>query len=267
MKDSVWCEAENIGYPLNSRFNDDGLVVSPTSNIAFFSSNREGTVEGSKDLFQLELPEEFLPERVGYLAGKVYDSETHECIEATIEMVQIETGNDKTVTSDITDGFITTLNAGKLYSLHVEKEGYLFYSRQFNLKNAAGFHQAERLDIFLEPLKAGKRFVLPNVFFDFDSDVLKPESFDELQKLIDFLRNNPRLKIEVSGHTDNVGEKGYNIELSTKRAKAICNYLEKFIDSARLAYAGYGSSVPVLTNDTEEGRAKNRRCEVKILAE
>jgi outer membrane protein OmpA-like peptidoglycan-associated protein/tetratricopeptide (TPR) repeat protein len=266
LKDSIWSEAQNLGYPINSKFNDDGLVVSPTSKIAFFSSNREGTVAGSKDLFQLELPDSFLPEKVGYLAGKVFDGETGKCLEAKLKITSIETKTSKKVTSDVTDGYITTLKAGERYSLHVEKEGYLFYSRHFNLKNPSGFRSAERMDIFLEPVKAGQRFVLPNVFFDFDSDQLKPESDDELKKLIEFLNENPRLTIEISGHTDNVGNSSYNMELSTKRAKAIYNYLITTIDASRLTYTGYGPQMPVSTNDTEEGRALNRRCEIKILA-
>jgi outer membrane protein OmpA-like peptidoglycan-associated protein/tetratricopeptide (TPR) repeat protein len=265
--DTVWSEAVNLGFPLNSRLNDDGLVVSPTAKIAFFSSNREGTVERSKDLFHVELPEEFLPQKVGYITGRVYDIETGHCIEAIIEITTIDNGKGKTVTSDISSGYITTLNAGRQYALHVDKDGYLFYSRHFNLKEVSTFTQAERFDIFLEPVKPGKKFVLPNVFFDFDSDILKPESNDELQKLTDFLRNNQRLKVEISGHTDNVGSNVYNQELSEKRAKAILNYLITFIDPSRLTYKGYGPNVPVSTNDTEEGRALNRRSEVKILTD
>lgn len=265
LKDTVWGEAENLGYPINSRYDDDGLVVSPTSNVAFFSSNREGTIDRSKDLFQLQLPDGFLPEKVGYLAGKVYDIRTGKSIQAAIEIADIETDNHKMVQSDEVEGYITTLNEGKLYSMHVEKEGYLFYSRHFNLKNPAGFQQAERVDIFLEPIEVGKRFILPNVFFDFDSDVLKPESFDELQKLTDFLRNNPGIKIEISGHTDNSGATAYNKALSVNRACSIYNYLIKFIDPARLSYVGCGASIPIATNETEEGKAMNRRCEVKIV--
>jgi len=265
LNDTVWSEAVNLGFPLNSRSNDDGLVVSPTAKIAFFSSNREKTVDRSKDLFQIELPEEFLPEKVGYITGKVYDIESGRCIEATIEITPIDKGVGKTVISDISNGYITTLNAGRLYGLHVDKDGYLFYSKHFNLKEVSTFSQAERLDIFLEPVKAGKKFVLPNVFFDFDSDVLKSESDDELQKLTDFLRNNQRLKIEISGHTDTIGSREYNLVLSENRAKAIYNYLIRFIDPLRLTYKGYGSEVPVSTNETEEGRALNRRSEIKIL--
>jgi outer membrane protein OmpA-like peptidoglycan-associated protein/tetratricopeptide (TPR) repeat protein len=267
LKDRVWSEAVNLGYPINSRFDDDGLVVSPTAKVAFFSSNREGTTGASKDLFQLELPKEFLPEKVGYLTGKVFDSKTGKSLEAIIEITQIGTENTKRVTSDISEGYITTLTDGLLYSMHVEKDGYLLYSRQFNLKNPSDFQQAERLSIYLEPVEVGKHFILPNVFFDFDSAVLKPESFDELQKLVKFMRDNSHLTIEISGHTDNVGTDAYNITLSINRALSIYNYLIQYVDSTRLSYKGFGSQFPISTNDTEQGRAVNRRCEAKITGD
>jgi outer membrane protein OmpA-like peptidoglycan-associated protein len=242
------------------------LVVSPTSNIAVFSSNREGSFDGSKDLYQLQLPDEFLPVKVGYIQGLVYDSETGSKLQATIELTQLESNDSKTILSDRTDGFITTLVSNKTYALNVDKEGYLFYSRHFNLIGNVGFKQAEHVDIYLEPIHAGKKFVLSNIFFDFDSDKLKEESDAELIQLTDFLRKNSRLKVEISGHTDNVGSSEYNLKLSENRAKAIFDYLKQFIDVNRMIYKGYGSEIPVVSNDGEQGRAQNRRSEIKILS-
>ncbi|HQN92989.1 MAG TPA: OmpA family protein [Prolixibacteraceae bacterium] len=264
--DGGWSEAENLGYPINSRFNDDGLAVSPSAKTAFFASNREGSIGGSKDLFRLHLPEIFKPNVTGYIKGFVYDSESGERLEADIEITLIETGSTHKVTSSLTEGFITTVNAGEMYAMHVRKDGYLFYSRHFDLKQAAEFHQAEQFDINLEPVKQGGIFVLNNVFFDFNSDVLKPESEFELKKLTNFLRDNIGISIEISGHTDNTGSVDYNVNLSERRAKAIVNYLSAFIDPERLLYRGYGSSRPIADNETEAGRAKNRRCEIKILS-
>jgi len=266
LKDTVWTEAVNLGSPINTRFNEDGLVVSPTSNVAVFSSNREGSIAGTKDLYQLKLPSEFLPEKVGYIKGYVYDSETDSIIQASIELTQLESNETRNIISDRDNGYITTLVAGKTYALNVSVEGYLFYSRHFNLKENFGFKQAERVDIYLEPIKAGKTFVLSNIFFDFDSDQLKEESDAELIQLTDFLRKNAKLNIEISGHTDNVGGSDYNLRLSENRAKAIFDYLKQYIRPDRMIYKGYGSEIPVASNDSELGRALNRRSEIKILS-
>jgi outer membrane protein OmpA-like peptidoglycan-associated protein len=264
--DSTWKEAVNLGYPINTRFNEDGLVVSPTSNIAVFSSNREGSIDGSKDLYQFRLPAEFLPEKVGYIRGLVYDSETGYKLQASIELTPLESNDSKPIISDRTDGFITALVSNKTYALNVDKEGYLFYSRHFNLIGNVGFKQAEHVDIYLEPIKAGKTFVLSNIFFDFDSDKLKVESDAELIQLADFLRKNSRLKVEISGHTDNIGSSEYNLKLSENRAKAIFDYLKQFIEVSQMIYKGYGSEIPIASNDSEQGRAQNRRSEIKILS-
>jgi outer membrane protein OmpA-like peptidoglycan-associated protein len=266
LKDTIWTEAVNLGSPINTRFNEDGLVVSPTSNVAIFSSNREGSIAGTKDLYQLKLPSEFLPEKVGYIKGYVFISETDSIIQAPIELTQLESNETRNIISDRDEGYITTLVAGKTYALNVSIEGYLFYSRHFNLKENLGFKQAERVDIYLEPIKTGKIFVLSNIFFDFDSDQLKEESDAELIQLTDFLRKNPQLNIEISGHTDNVGGSDYNLKLSESRAKAIFNYLKQYIRPDRMIYKGYGSEMPVASNESEHGRALNRRSEIKILS-
>lgn len=266
LTDTVWSEAINLGYPINTRFNEDGLVVSPTSNVAMFSSNREGAIDGSKDLYQLKLPTEYLPEKVGYIRGFVYDIETGLKLQATIEITQLESNELKRIVSDSSEGFITTLVSKKRYALNVEKEGYLFYSRNFDLTGNSEFYNSEHIDIYLEPIKKGKKFVLSNIFFDFDSDRLKEESNAELNQLTAFLKNNSRLKIEISGHTDNVGNDEYNLELSENRANAIFDYLKQFIDPNRMTYKGYGSELPVSSNDSEQGRSQNRRCEIEIVS-
>jgi outer membrane protein OmpA-like peptidoglycan-associated protein len=209
---------------------------------------------------------EFTPEKVGYIKGFVYDLETGSKLQVPIELTQLESNNSKTIVSDQTDGYITTLVANKTYALNVNVEGYLFYSRHFNLKENIGFKQAEQVNIYLEPIQNGLKFVLSNIFFDFDSDRLKEESNVELIQLTDFLLKNSKLKIEISGHTDNVGSSDYNLKLSENRAKAIFDYLKQYIDTNRMIYKGYGSDLPVAPNDTEQGRAQNRRSEIKVLS-
>ena len=105
------------------------------------------------------------------------------------------------------------------------------------------------------------------IYFDFDKTTLKSESFVELNKVVQFLNDNPTLQIEISGHTDNKGSDRYNENLSQGRAEAVVEYLiQEGIESWRLSAKGYGESKPVATNDTDEGRAENRRVEFTVLA-
>jgi outer membrane protein OmpA-like peptidoglycan-associated protein len=264
--DTIWTDAVNLGFPINTRYNEDGLVVSPTARVVIFSSNREGSVGGSKDLYQFKLPAEFIPEKVGYIKGFVYDLETGSKLKSSIELTQLETNDSRIIVSDQNEGYIATLVANKKYALNVNLDGYLFYSKHFNLNDTLGFNQAETVNIYLEPIQSGKKFVLSNIFFDFDSDRLKKESDAELIQLTDFLLKNSKLKIEISGHTDDTGSIEYNLKLSENRAKAIFDYLKHYINESRMIYRGYGSELPVAPNDNEQGRAQNRRSEIMILS-
>ena len=112
----------------------------------------------------------------------------------------------------------------------------------------------------------GETVILKNIFFDTDKSELKTESLSEIDRLITLLIKNPLLKIEISGHTDNVGTKEYNQNLSLLRAKAVYEYLiVKGINKNRLSYIGYGMSQPIDSNDTPDGQTKNRRTEFKVV--
>ena len=125
--------------------------------------------------------------------------------------------------------------------------------------------EPQRLDIAMQPVKVGETVVLKNIFFDSDSYILKQESLIELEKLLQFLIKNPNIAIQLLGHTDNVGSDQHNLELSTNRAKAVYDYLlSKGINAQRLSFKGYGESIPIDSNDTEAGRANNRRTEFRI---
>jgi outer membrane protein OmpA-like peptidoglycan-associated protein len=123
------------------------------------------------------------------------------------------------------------------------------------------------MDIPLESIKVGHKTILRNIFFAFDSYILKQESKTELNKIIDFMKMNPNIKIEISGHTDSIASNTYNKVLSENRAKSVVQYLINHgINKTRLVAKGFGESRPVATNETIAGRAKNRRTEMKILA-
>jgi outer membrane protein OmpA-like peptidoglycan-associated protein len=123
------------------------------------------------------------------------------------------------------------------------------------------------MDVQLQPIKFGEKVVLKNIFFETASFDLLPESRVELNKLVAFMNNNPKIRIEIGGHTDNVGKHEDNQLLSENRAKAVKEYLvSNEIVETRIEYKGYAEVQPIDTNDSPEGRAKNRRTEFKVLA-
>lgn len=264
--DEKWQAAQNLGFPINSRANDDGLVVSPTAHIAVFSSNREGAKARSKDLYLMQLPDKLMPQKMGYVKGFVFDAINHQKLDAQIELTNIDSKQLQHVKADAHDGYLVTLANNNLYAFNVSKPGYLFYSEHFDHVNPEGFKDASVFNIYLHPIDINAKVILNNIFFDHDSYLLKEESKIELQKVVSFLKTNPTVKVEIAGHTDNTGNDTYNLLLSENRAKAIAIYLQNSIESSRINYKGYGANNPVSDNSTELGRSENRRSELVITA-
>ncbi len=263
-----WGDPVNLGFPINTGGDENSLLVSPDGEFAYFASDRADGF-GSLDLYQFALPEAMRPQPVSYMKGKVYDAETKKPLAASFELIDLET-NKMVVssTSNVGNGeFLVCLPIGKSYALNVSKDGYLFYSENFQLKNVKSSKDPHLKDVAMKPIKVGQSVVLNNIFFEFDKYDLKNESRSELGKLISFLEKNPRLKIEISGHTDNVGGKQYNQQLSEKRANAVKEYLlQHGIPEAHLQSVGFGDIKPIADNASEQGRTLNRRTEFKILS-
>ena len=168
--------------------------------------------------------------------------------------------------TDESGNYLVRLPVGKDYAFNVARKGYLFYSDNFSLINKAS-DSTYKKDIPLQPLEMNAAVVLKNIFFDVAQYVLKPESQVELDKIVQLLQENPTVKIQIGGHTDNVGAPADNSKLSENRAKAVVAYLvSKGIAAARLGSKGYGETAPVADNKTEEGRAQNRRTELKVIS-
>jgi outer membrane protein OmpA-like peptidoglycan-associated protein len=157
------------------------------------------------------------------------------------------------------------LNQGKVYDVSVSAEGYTFLSTQFDLKQLETYQEYTK-DIQLEPIKAGAKIVLNNIYFDVDSDVLMDVSKFELQRAIKLMKENPTMIVEISGHTDATASEEYNLDLSLRRSKSVVKYfVDNGVENGRLSAKGYGESQPIASNSTEEGRGKNRRVEFSIL--
>ncbi len=264
--DGVWQTPVNVGYPINTKGEERSLIVNAKGEIAMFASTA-----GKKDLdiYYFEIPEEIKPVTVTYVKGYVYDSKTNDKLQAKCELIDLET-EEKVVEilSDAQTGeYMVCLPINRDYAFNVEKKGYLFYSENFSLTNLENPEEPYVMNIPLQPLSDGVVVVLKNIFFEFNSYELLPESYAELNKVVEYLITNPNLKIEIGGHTDNVGTKAYNKTLSENRAKSVFDYLVgKGIEKSRLSYQGYDYSMPIATNDTNEGRALNRRTEFKVIS-
>ncbi|MDA3879955.1 MAG: OmpA family protein [Prolixibacteraceae bacterium] len=259
-----WSRAKNLGYPINSINDDDGLVVSPSAHLALFSSNRSTSVKNSKDIYYFNLPNESKPNKMGYLKGFVYNRGTNEKINAKIELSKLNTKQKQIVESDIKNGYTTVIEAGHTYALNLSLPGFLLYSRHFDYNNPDTFNDAATENIYLEPIRLDATVILNNIFFEFDSYKINSKSETELMKVVEFMKQNSSVKIEISGHTDNVGSEQYNLQLSKKRAESIALYISEYINASRIKHVGYGAQNPVGDNETEAGRSKNRRSELKI---
>ncbi len=264
--DYTWSAPENLGYPINTHNEEIGMIVNAMGDRAYFSSNRrEGT---DIDIFTFELPKSVRPIPVSYMTGRVYDSRNMKGIKATFQLIDLESG-DLVMESNSNEGegdYLISLPSQASYAFNVSQPGFLFYSDHFAMEQEYSNLHPFVKNIPLEPIKKGKMIVLNNLFFDTDSYMLKNQSTIELNKIYDFLELNTNIRIEISGHTDNTGSAKHNMELSEMRAAGVVKYLlSKGISTDRLESRGYGDSRAIDSNETEEGKAKNRRTELKII--
>lgn len=264
--DGTWAKAVNIGYPINTHSNDISLIVNAKGDKAYFSSDRPGG-KGKQDIYYFDLYEKARPTMVSFMKGKVVDQSNEQPLDATFEVIDLKTKDVvvSSVSDPINGEFLVSLPVGREYVLNVSKKDYLFYSDHIFIKDT---HQLNPLftKILLQPIRKGQEIVLKNIFFQTDSYELNPLSEVELRKLYMLLKEQPLLCIEIGGHTDNSGAEMYNLTLSEKRAESVKKYLEdKGIEPSRLKAVGYGFRKPIDTNDTPEGKANNRRTEIKVL--
>lgn len=188
-------------------------------------------------------------------------------LEATITYRNLKTDEILgTAHSSPMDGsYKIVLTAGNIYSFLAEKEEFIATSENFNTQNLTEYTEIKR-DLLLTPIEVGQTIRLNNVFFDTGKYDLRDESYADLNRVVKLMNQNPNMRIEVAGHTDNVGSDASNLTLSQNRANAVCEYITgKDIDKSRLTCKGYGESKPVVSNTTEDGKQQNRRVEFTIL--
>ncbi len=291
-----WGKPVNLGYPINGPDDDVFFVVAGSGSRGYFASAKQGGF-GDQDLYRITFlgPEkqpllntqdqllamvanpvsnlktenvvEVKVAKLTILKGVVTDAKTTKPLEASIDLID----NDKNIilatfkSNSSTGKYLVTLPSGKNYGIAVKRDGYLFHSENFNLPDNADFQEFNK-DVALKKIEIGSTIVLRNIFFDFDKATIRPESANELERLIKLLNDNPTLKIELGSHTDSKGSDDYNLKLSDNRSKSVVDYLiAKGINAGRLVAKGYGETKPIDTNDTDDGRQNNRRTEFKIL--
>lgn len=272
-----WSKPINLGYPINTKFDENSLMVSPDGEIAFFASDRQGGF-GDLDIYYFNLPEHLRPIKTLYFEGTVFDAATRAPLAGKFQLIDLKTGKEviRSEADKVNGEFMVSLPMNREYALNVNYPGYNFFSQNFNMTNPEGA-ESIHMDVPMYPVGNSTPVVLNNVFFDLNKTNLRPESYVELGKLKDFLNQNPSLKIEISGHTDTRGDLKENQVLSDGRAKSVVDYLiSQGIAATRLTSKGYGESMPVI-NDTEIAKLKtdkekeaahqkNRRTEYKVIS-
>ena len=263
-----WQTPVNLGEGINSIGDEISIFINTMGNKAYIAKENNDNNRSDFDIYSFELPKEYRPQTVTYIKGMVSNAKTGQPLKAAVKLNDIaESKTISTMNSDEKSGdFLLTVLADKEYGFNVIKEGFAIYSQNYSFREGGSKSEPQVLEIKMMPLEAGTKFELRNVFFETAKFDLKSTSYPELNYIVDILKANPSLNIIVAGHTDNVGNAANNQLLSENRAKSVMNYLiEKGIPADRLNSKGYGASKPIQSNDTEEGRAKNRRTEIEIL--
>ena len=265
-----WSEPENMGPDINSELNDLFFNIPSTSEYAYYS--REVAIDNA-DVYRVKLPVFMSPEPIVVVRGKLIDAKTGEPISAKIIYEKLPEGTEVGVAhSDPETGeYEIHLPGGQLYGVRAEAKGHISENQNLDLRNIKQDGVTRNQDMRLEPIEVAKiepeaTINLNNIFFDFDKSTLKPESFPELNRIVALMGERPTLEVEISGHADATGPEEYNLGLSERRAKSVARYLTgKGVPKERIKVAFYGETKPVESNETREGRRKNRRVEFKIL--
>ena len=258
-----WTIPRNLGHSINDKNWNAYFSISASGKYACMV---KGTPKNREDVVVATLPVADQPDPVALITGKVYNLK-NEPLEATIVYKELPSGKElsRITTSPVDGTYQIIIPYGKKYAYYAERKGYYPLSENIDLSDLSEYREIKR-DLYLQPLEAGNKIKLNNIFFDYDKAELLVESQEELNRLAEFLTSNPSVKIRIEGHTDNRGSREYNLRLSEERAKAVYQYLiDKGIHAANLKWIGYGESKPVSTNETEEGMQKNRRVEFVIL--
>ena len=292
----TWSSPENLGYPINTPDDEVFYVTDKSGHYGYYSAIREGGL-GAKDIYKviylgaekelvfrtqdqlvagpvlpksgvLTVPRLLNVDTSYVVTGRVLDTLSGITpLVGKISFMDLNTGNTESfVISDTAGNYTARLPAAKVYGVEIHASGYLYYLDVLNLSGASNTEKIN-LNFYLRRVEVGTKVVLDNIYFETGKAILRPESFEALEQVARFMENNPNIRLEISGHTDNTGSLRVNQRLSRERAKAVVDWLVgQGIPAEKLEYEGYADTQPVAPNDTAEGREKNRRVEFKVVS-
>lgn len=280
LENNSWGKPVNLGKAINTSEDDVYFVIEANSKTAYYTSAKSDGL-GEKDIYKVELvTPKNENEKIGLLTlfkGVVIDKETSQPLESEIEIIDVEKNEviSQLKSNAVTGNFLMSLPSGKNYGINVKKEEYLFFSENINIPESAGYKEIIKT-VLLDKLKSGSKIILKNIFYDYDKATLRSSSVNELDHLYDLMIQNPKLKIELSAHTDSRGGEAYNLNLSQQRAQNCLNYLmDKGLLKERLIAKGYGEQESMVSDEQinkmsseiekETAHQQNRRTEIKII--
>jgi len=272
-----WSIPQAMSIPVNSPA--DEIYYYPFSpEQTYFSSSRSGVMQ----VYQVRhvmpappmplVPTTLVAEstisapRILSMMGRIYDAHTQQGISAQLILVDSTSQKELLGVYAGSDGqYRFYPPSGGVFYLYIQAPGYMTYVQVLHLPHEVP-EKPISLSIPLFPIEMESTFQLRNIYFDFDSDRLRPESIPELQRLLRLLRENPHIRIRFSGHTDNIGADAYNKKLSERRARAVYEWLKaQGTHPIQMEFIGYGKARPITSNATEEGRSLNRRIEMEVV--
>lgn len=278
---SVIAGSGKIGYQdgeaKNAKFNRPVEICMDLSNnlyVADFQNHvvrkieiKKIKIEEKKDIVhnnnQQNKPDVPPPPKVYYLTGKVMETEFSKPV-LNVELIIQELGKTEEYrkTIKVTNGtFKVPIHTGT-FNIYVRQPGFMPYQEEIKISTNKDYEQ----NVYLVPIKLKAKAVMRNIYFAPNSSTITIDALKGLDELVDFMKINPNIQIQVSGHTDIGSTQEFNKQLSESRAKSVRDYLVQMgIDSKRITYVGYGNTKPIADNKTKEGRALNRRIEIEIV--
>jgi OOP family OmpA-OmpF porin len=264
-----WSEPQNMGPDINSKLDDLFFNVPSAGEFAYYS---RGITEENADIYRVKLPIYKAPEPIVVVRGKLIDTKTGKPIGAKIIYERLPDGKEVGIvySNPETGEYEIHLPGGQKYGVRAEAEGHLSVNQNLDLTNMTK-DATENIDMRLEPIEVARiepdvAIPLNNIFFDYNKSVLKPESFPELNRIADLMKQKNTMTVEIAGHADATGADDYNLKLSEQRALSVARYLySKGVETFRVSPVFFGETKPIDTNATAAGRKKNRRVEFKVI--
>ncbi len=263
-EDLSFSEIKNIGFPINDENDQIGVIVSSDGDIGYFGARKYKGAKGW-DVYSFKMPPAAKPDKVMLVKGEVTKKDGEPPSNAEVEIKYSESGKvDKVKVNEDDGSYAAIMKVGTKEDvmLSVKGEEVAFNTRIIAHKEDTVPAVVAKLNMKTEELKDNQPFPIPDILYGTNKADLLSSSFVILNEFAQYLKDHPNMIVEIRGHTDGAGSDQANLALSMDRAFEVMNYLVKQgVEGKRLSAKGYGESMPIDTNETEEGRAKNRRTE------